>query len=125
MSRCSCMISSSGNTYNVHTPDCLNRPKFCPLCQKAVEIQHTPAIDKATGKLAHDYCLRIESVESFNLRKRAYMQKAAAATMRLIEQVADRYGIDLKAEALKSEEVERWYDRVRAENADRNSRNGY
>lgn len=99
--------------------------RICPLCRKEVEIQHTPAIDKATGKLAHDYCLTIESAESFSSRKRTYMQNAAKATADYIEQVAAKHGIDLKAEARKSEEVERWYDRVRAQNTDFNNRHGY
>ena len=46
----------------------------CPICKKAVEIQHTPARDTITGVIGHDYCLRIETTES-----RAARAKAALA----------------------------------------------
>jgi len=31
----------------------------CPLCRRAVEIQHTPFRDPSTGRIVHDYCYRI------------------------------------------------------------------
>ena len=46
----------------------------CPICKKAVEPQHTPALDQVTGVIGHDYCLRIETTE-----QRAARSKAALA----------------------------------------------
>jgi hypothetical protein len=44
--------------------------KPCPVCHKPIEIQHTSAIDRISGKRAHDYCLRVESAEAFAKRNR-------------------------------------------------------
>jgi hypothetical protein len=33
---------------------------ICPLCKKAVEPQHAPAVERGTGKRCHDYCQRIK-----------------------------------------------------------------
>jgi hypothetical protein len=43
---------------------------ICPLCDKPVEIQHTPQRDPVTKTIGHDYCLRIETMERRSARLR-------------------------------------------------------
>lgn len=55
-----------------------NQDEACTICKGAVEIQHTPARDTVTGKICHDYCQRIETMEARRKRADLYTGRIAA-----------------------------------------------